>query len=351
MNQETLALIPARSGSKKVPNKNIRPFLGKPLLAHSIEQALSAESIDRVIVSTDCPNYAKIAVEFGAEVPFLRPENISDDLSTDLEVFGHALKWLTENEGYLPNLCVHLRPTFPLREVADIDAVVSILTHNSSIDSVRSVAPAQETPFKMWFQSDDGLLDSVCMSSDFPEAHSAPRQSLRKVFLQNAAIDAIRTSVLLQGSMTGRRVHGYVMSEDLDIDDLAQFAEAELIASMSAVGKARKSFCFDIDGVIATIVSGNEYGKSRPYAKMINHINALYDRGHHIIINTARGSKTGIDWKKTTHRQLVDWGVRYHELHFGKPAADYYVDDRMLPLDKVSSLATALEKAESNKMP
>lgn len=333
-----LALIPARSGSKSYPDKNIRPFLGKPLIAHSIEQALATTLIDRVIVSTDSEVYAAIAKKFGAEVPFLRPAETAGDLSTDLEVFRHALQWLADNEGYVPDICTHLRPTYPVRRVSDIDAVVKVLADNSEIDSVRSVAPAPETPFKMWYRSENGLMEPVCTASDIPEAHSAPRQGLPEVFLQNAAIDAVRSSVVTErNSMVGDRVFGYVMGDNYDIDDLAQFAAAEQAGKVLAGGNGKgwKTFCFDIDGVIATIVPGNDYSESGPRAEMIAHINALFDQGHRIILNTARGTMTGIDWSDVTKKQLEAWGLRYHELHFGKPAADYYIDDKMLPLDKV----------------
>src|SRR2546430_1486167 len=99
-----LALIPARAGSQSIRDKNIRPVAGKPLLVHSIEHAKSSALITRVIVSTDSEEYAKIARAAGAEVPFLRPAEISRDESTDLEVFLHALGWLKKNENYEPEI-------------------------------------------------------------------------------------------------------------------------------------------------------------------------------------------------------------------------------------------------------
>ena len=333
-----IALIPARSGSKSFPDKNIRPFLGKPLIVHSIEQALAATSIDRVIVSTDSEVYARIAKDCGAEVPFLRPAEISGDLSTDFDVFRHVLQWLADTDGCVPDICVHLRPTYPVRRIADIDTIVGILRDNPEIDSVRSITSAPETPFKMWFRGDNGLLEPVCTTPDIPQAHSSPRQALPKVFLQNAAIDAFRSRVVMEsGSMVGDRVFGYVMEENLDIDDVVQFAVAEQAGKLhtDVVNIVEKTFCFDIDGVIATIVPDNDYKKSQPRSEMITQINALFDQGHRIILHTARGTKTGIDWGDVTRNQLATWGLRFHELYFGKPAADYYIDDKMFPSDKV----------------
>lgn len=343
-NLTSVAIIPARSGSKSIPDKNIRLFQGKPLLAHSIEQALAAESIQRVIVSTDSKAYADVAREYGAEVPVLRPADLSGDFSTDLEVFQHLLQWLTTNEGEVPDICVHLRPTCPLRNVADIDAIVNLLASEPKLDSVRSVTATQEPPFKMWFRNDQGLLQPVCTLSSIPNAHSAPRQILPSAFLQNAAIDAIRSSVILeQSSMTGANIYGYVMDSFVDIDDLVDFAMAEQKhRSGSGEGESR-TFCFDIDGVIATLTPENDYTQSAPRIAMITNINALYSQGHKIILNTARGSMTGIDWRKTTEQQLESWGVCYHELHLGKPAADYYIDDRMLPMSDVIKIAGLTE--------
>lgn len=221
----TLALIPARSGSKSLPDKNVRDFAGKPLLAHSIEQALAARSIDRVIVSTDSERYAAIAREFGAQTPFLRPAELATDDATDLVVFQHALAWLRDHEGWIPEILVHLRPTYPRRDPADIDRVVELLAGDPQLDSVRSIAPATETPFKMWTRGSDGLLTPVADLGI--EAYNQPRQSLPAAYLQNACIDAVRARVVLeQRSMTGRRILGYLMQDNLDIDTLSDFERA-----------------------------------------------------------------------------------------------------------------------------
>jgi CMP-N,N'-diacetyllegionaminic acid synthase len=221
-----LALIPARSGSQTVPHKNLRDFRGKPLLVHAIEQALACASVDRTVVSTDSPEYAAIARAHGAETPFLRPPEISGDNATDLEVFTHALNWLAEHESYHPELCVHLRPTYPLRAPAQIEEVIGILRVNEQLDAVRSVSLAQHTPFKMWLRDDNGTLLPVIANAP-PEAHSLPRQILPAVYLQNAAIDAVRSSVILERrSMTGTNIYGYVMDHCFDIDTEADLQQA-----------------------------------------------------------------------------------------------------------------------------
>jgi CMP-N,N'-diacetyllegionaminic acid synthase len=122
----TIAIIPARSGSKGVIDKNIRVLSGRPLIAYSIQAALIADNIDRVIVSTDSEHYAYIAREYGAEVPFLRPAEISTDFSSDYDLMKHALDWLKTSEGKIPEYIVHLRPTTPLRDPAIVDAAVEL---------------------------------------------------------------------------------------------------------------------------------------------------------------------------------------------------------------------------------
>ncbi|MDD5469139.1 MAG: acylneuraminate cytidylyltransferase family protein, partial [Anaerolineales bacterium] len=134
---EVLALIPARGGSKSIPRKNIRSFAGFPLIAYSIAAAQAAETVTRVVVSTDDEEIAGIARQYGAETPFLRPAEISQDGTPDLPVFQHALQWLAEQEGYQTEIVVQLRPTSPLRRVVHIDVAVQSLVERPEADSVR----------------------------------------------------------------------------------------------------------------------------------------------------------------------------------------------------------------------
>src|SRR5688572_24739345 len=134
---EVLALIPARGGSKGIPRKNIRSFAGYPLIAWSIAAAKQSELVTRVIVSTDDEEIAKVAREWGAEAPFLRAAEISQDKTTDLPVFEHALKWLEDVEGYRPDIIIQLRPTSPIRPKGMVDEAIRILQNNKDADCVR----------------------------------------------------------------------------------------------------------------------------------------------------------------------------------------------------------------------
>ena len=315
MSKDVIAIIPARSGSKSIRDKNIRLVGGKPLLAWSIEQALASKTVTRTLVRTDSTDYADIARQFGAEVPFLRPSEISGDESTDLEAFQHALAWLKEWENYVPEICVHLRPTCPIRRVEVIDEIVHILSDRPELDSVRTVAEVLHPPFKMWYRGDDGLLSPVAGVPGIKDPWNEPRQRLPKTYLQTANIDAVRASVIAgKQSMTGDRIYGYVETDFHDIDTEAELERvaqsmrsAEGVSSKSgsvethSAGKTGpKIFCFDIDGVIATLTANNDYSKAGPRPEMIERINRLYAAGHQIILFTARGSATGMDWRAVT---------------------------------------------------
>ncbi len=325
-----LALVPARSGSKGVPDKNVMSFRGKPLLVHSIEHGLAARNVDRVMVSTDSPSYREIALEAGAEAPFLRPPSIAQDRSTDLEVFTHALDWLERHEGYRPDILAHLRPTYPTRRSEDVEGAVDMLLADPSADSVRSVTQAPHTPYKMW-RIESGRL-SPLLESSLPEAYNRPRQDLPVVYMQNAAVDAVRSRVILEDrSMTGSRILPYVMDRFEDVDDWRELAAVERAAPVGGPPEGL-TFVFDVDGVIASIAPENDYRRARPFAPGIAALNRLHAAGNRVVICTARGDRTGQDWAEMTHDQLRRWGVQYDELRFGKPAADYYVDDRAMSL-------------------
>jgi len=329
-----LAVIPARSGSKSIPDKNIREINGKPMLCYSIEHAKKSKYINRIILSTDSVKYAKIGESYGAEVPFIRPEQYATDTALDIDVFYHCLDFLKKKEGYHADIVVHLRPTYPIRDTKDIDAMIEIIMNDAKIDSVRSISPAKEIPYKMWLQEKDGFISPVI--KDIKECYNMPRQELPKVYYQNACIDVIRGDVILeQRSMSGSNIFGYIMHKNFDIDTEEEFLKAEKYLKISSGGKR---FVFDIDGVIAKITKDNNYSLAEPNEPMINIINRLYSMGNEIILFTARGYVTGIDWSEITQKQLKSWGVKYHELHFGKPNADYYIDDRSLLIDDLFEL-------------
>lgn len=242
--KKVLAVIPARAGSKSVPGKNIRMIGGKPMLAHSIAHGQQSKYINRIIVSTDSEKYAKIARSYGAEVPFLRPDEYATDTALDYDVFFHALSWLQEKEGYVPDVVVQLRPTYPVRDVRDIDHMIEILLEHPEADSVRSMAKATEIPYKMWIseRADAGEKQELPaggrvlpLITDIPECYNMPRQQLPEVYYQNACIDVFRPDVVMEKhSMSGECILGYEMKENYDIDTEEDFQRVMRIMQSKA---------------------------------------------------------------------------------------------------------------------
>jgi N-acylneuraminate cytidylyltransferase len=263
---EVLALIPARGGSKGIPRKNIRDFSGYPLIAWSIAAAKQSELVTRVIVSTDDEEIAAVARAWGAETPFLRPAQFAEDKTTDLPVFAHALEWLAENENYHPDVVVQLRPTSPIRPIGLVDDAVRILLQNADADSVRGVVPAGQNPHKMWrlAEGGGGPMTNLLAVDGIEEPYNAPRQILPDIHWQTGHIDAIRSSVIWGGSMSGKNIYPILIDPDftVDLDNLRDWVRAEWLVSfgglkMVSPGRARRQMpervdllVLDFDGVV-----------------------------------------------------------------------------------------------------
>jgi len=228
---QVLVLIPARGGSKSIPRKNIRPFAGHPLIAYSIAAGLCAETVTRVIVSTDDDEIAALARRYGAETPFLRPDEYSQDNTPDLPVFQHALKWLEEHEGYRPEIVVHLRPTSPFRRVSHIDEAIYRLMARPEADAVRTVCVPFQNPFKMWRIEPDGFMRPLGVELGIPhEPYNQPRQMLPEVYWQTGYVDvAWSDTILVKDSMTGERILPLIIdpSQWIDIDSADDWRRAE----------------------------------------------------------------------------------------------------------------------------
>ena len=223
-----IAIIPARSGSKGVPGKNIKLLGGIPLFAFSIIAAKMMPSVSRVIVSTDSEEYAQIAKGYGAEVPFLRPNEISGDKSTDFDLFLHALNWFKENENLIPEYILHLRPTTPLRNPQIMEEAVKLFFENKNLaSSLRSGHSAPESPYK-WFLKDEnnyfkGLRDDLT-----PEKVNLPRQSFPSVYIPDGYIDILKSSVILNsGTLHGDKMLVFESPFCVEVDTKDDFEYLE----------------------------------------------------------------------------------------------------------------------------
>jgi len=224
---QILALIPARGGSKSVPRKNIRTLAGRPLLAWTIDAALSCKMCDRVVLSTDDAETASIARSFGAEVPFTRPAELALDDTLDFPVCAHALSWLDANQAYRPDFVVWLRPTSPLRVARDIDEAVELLV-SSGADAVRSVCLAEHHPYWMHRIEGDRLIPFV---ENIDLGKFMRRQQLPPVYRLNGSVDAVTAANVEAGRLFEGDVRAYVMPQErsIDVDSHTDFALAELL--------------------------------------------------------------------------------------------------------------------------
>jgi len=212
------AIVPARSGSKGVIDKNIRKIGSYPLISYSIKAASQSSLISRVIVSTDSEKYADIAKSYGAEVPFLRPDKISGDQSLDSDFFEHAISWLDSNDGFVPEYIVHLRPTTPLRDPDVIDkAIEKIVCCDAT--SLRSAHKMSESAYKA-FEIEDGFFSRMCGKGSNLDASNLGRQQYPVTYDANGYVDVVRTEMIMNNrKLHGDRVVAYVTERSYEIDE------------------------------------------------------------------------------------------------------------------------------------
>ena len=223
------AIIPARAGSKGVPKKNIRVLGGYPLIAFSIVAAKLSSDIERVMVSTDSLEIAEIARSYGAEVPFLRPPELAQDASPDIDFIRHALDWLETHEGSKPDFLVVLRPTTPLRDPALIDSAIRTLKSNDQATSLRSAHQLQEPPQKM-MGIQDGFLVGLFPEDTRPEYYNLPRQAFSPAYHPNGYVDIIKTSFVRSGnSLYGPHILAFVTPVAGEVDRPEDFEYLEYL--------------------------------------------------------------------------------------------------------------------------
>ncbi len=213
-----IGLVPARSGSKGVPRKNLAELGGFPLIAYSIVAGLEAGSVDRVIVTTDSEEIAETGRRYGAEVPFLRPGELATDDSLDIDYVRHALDWLADNDGTTPELVVQLRPTTPLREPERIGEAVDAIRARSDATGLRSVHQLAEPPQKL-LGIEDGLLTGLFPHDPRPEYFNLPRQAFPPAYSPNGYVDVIRVRTIQEHrALYGSRVLAFVTPPVAEID-------------------------------------------------------------------------------------------------------------------------------------
>jgi CMP-N-acetylneuraminic acid synthetase len=230
-----LAVIPARGGSKGVPRKNIRLLAGKPLIAYAIETALASKSIDRVIVSTDDEEIAQVAEQYGAEVPFMRPQELARDDSPEWLTWQHAVRTLDNMDDGQIEVMVCVPPTSPLRAVEDVDACVDLLLQTDA-DLVCTVRTAQRNPYYNMVVLDDQGYARLAVT---PSGAIHRRQDAPFMYDMTTVAYAVRPEFLLRASSIFEgKVKSVLVPDEraLDIDTELDLKFAEFLLSQPVAG-------------------------------------------------------------------------------------------------------------------
>jgi CMP-N,N'-diacetyllegionaminic acid synthase len=247
MNKKTpsiIALIPARSGSKRVPGKNIHMLAGHPLIAYTICAARQSGIFSDIFVSTDSEEYAGISRQYGAEVPFLRPADISGDLSLDIEWVDFTLHKLKETGREYDCFSI-LRPTSPFRLPTTIQRAWMEFLSEEGVDSLRAVEKVKEHPGKMWVIRGNRMMPLLPFGPKEQPWHSTPYQGLPEVYSQNASLEMAWTRVVFnERTIAGNVVMPFFTEgyEGLDVNrpydwELAERLVTRGVAELPGVSK------------------------------------------------------------------------------------------------------------------
>ena len=224
-----IALIPARSGSKGVPHKNIKSLCGYTLLEWSIAACKKCELIDDIYVSTDSEEYRQLAISKGAKAPFLRPKEISTDYSTDYEFIVHTLDWLKENNNE-PDIIAHIRPTTPLRKVYLMNQAIKSFLGNEKATALRSVHEMSESAYKTFEISENNKLKCIFSENFSLDNSNNARQKFPKTYSANGYIDLLSTKFIRSnGLLHGNNVVPFITPNTIEVDSVDDFEYLEFI--------------------------------------------------------------------------------------------------------------------------
>jgi CMP-N,N'-diacetyllegionaminic acid synthase len=233
-----VALIPARAGSKRIPDKNIRQLAGHSLIAYTISAALQSEVFSAVIVSTDSELYADIAKYYGAEVPYLRPPELAGDLSPDIEWLEYTLDSLRQ-DGREYSCFSILRPTSPFRLPETIQRAWHAFKSEQGVDSLRAVEKCKQHPGKMWVVRGNRMVPLLPLTPPEQPWHSSQYQSLPEVYAQNASLEIAWARVVFEGRTIAGNVLMPFFTEGLEGFDVNSSYDWNLAEHLVDSGQAR----------------------------------------------------------------------------------------------------------------
>ncbi len=219
-----IAIVPARCGSKGLPGKNIKDLHGKPMIAYTIEEALKSQYIDEVIISTDCKEIEKIALEYGAKSLFLRPEVLASDTAIAIDNYIYTVDRLNEEFGYKIKDFVVLQPTSPLRKSIDIDGAVKLF-NDKNADSVVSYTEEHHPIEWHKYITEDGKFENIF------EEKLKNRQEIKPSYYPNGAIFVFKYEMIKQKKYYTDKSYSYIMPRDrsADVDTMEDFKYIEFL--------------------------------------------------------------------------------------------------------------------------
>jgi CMP-N,N'-diacetyllegionaminic acid synthase len=238
MKEDILTIIPARGGSQAVPKKNIKELAGKPLIAWIIEAVKEAGNAGRVIVSTDSEEIADVARKYGIEVPFLRPEEISQALSTDLEFVFHALDHFEKEEGWIPKAVARFSPVTPFVPSSVIAESINLLLKSPEIHSVRPISRLSHHPYKAWKIEGEFMVPAFSKEvTGFDEPYNLPRQLFPEMYAHLGAAGVAWTKTFRELNSTSGSIMKYVLMDEIDAFDINHPSDFEIAEVLMAKRK------------------------------------------------------------------------------------------------------------------
>ncbi len=235
--QKILAIICARGGSTRVPGKNIKELAGKPLIAYTIQAAKKCGLFDKIIISTDDSKIAKVAKDFGAEIPFMRSADLAQGSVSRWDVLKDAVKKMKDLYGYIPDIVVDLSPTAPLRESEDIKECIAKFISNKNSEAITTVCPADRNPYFNMLERINGKVKIVKK----PKTRITQSQKAPQVYSMNDAINVIKPSALFSRKhlLECKNFDFIIMPRErsVDIDEQIDFDLAEILIKNKNNGK------------------------------------------------------------------------------------------------------------------
>jgi len=342
---KVIGFIPCRAGSKRIIDKNLSIFNSKTLLQNTYDKAELANCIDHIVVSTDSLEYQESLKRGNKFIDIgLRSKNNSMDYSTDFDVLKEVFEKLKDINLEFEYI-IHLRPTYPALLAENIDHAFNFFQKESKASSLKSVEKLDLYYQKCLIEDTQNSNRLIGLDGDpRNQSSSNPSQKCQNIYAQTAAIDIYKKDIIQSGELWGNYCLKYEFGKvSADIDNYFDYPLAYGALDQLEVKKKIKNgqeveICCDIDGVLFSRTSNNQYDAAYPNIGIINLLISLKNKGCKLVLHTARGSKTGKDWEEVTKKQLAKYNIPFDHLRFGKPGSDFYIDDKSVDIHQLKKI-------------